>query len=134
MTEVQMKFDNKNSIPSKEKENRFTGNLYVLTSHDTFSAATTFSGTIKDNRLGCIVGEETYDGPSSYSCIMIFELPNTKINIQNSTLHKVRAAGYDDGRGVIPDFIVNTTYSDYLNGNDKIMNYTYWLIKNGIKN
>jgi len=126
-------FPKKEVIPTSN-ENRFGGNLYVLTSHPTFSAATGFSVIIKDNKIGSIVGEETSDNPTDYGCIMLFELPHTKINIQNSTEYTVRPAGYDDEHGVIPDFRIKSTYSDFLNGTDKIMNYTYWLIDEGIKN
>lgn len=114
-------------------ENRFSGNLYVLTSRQTFSGATAFTVIIKDNQIGTIVGEETSDNPTDYGCIMLFELPNTKINIQNSTMYSVRPAGYDDEHGVIPDFKVKTSYSEFLKDTDKVMNYTYWLIENEIK-
>jgi hypothetical protein len=63
---------------------------------------------------------------------MIFELPNTKINIQNSTQYSLRPGGFDDQRGVLPDFKVEPTYWDYTKGYDKVLNYTYWLIKEGI--
>jgi len=115
-------------------ENRFSGNLYVLASRNTFSAATGFCATIKDNKIGYIVGEETSDNPTDYGCIMLFELPNTRIKIQNSTLYSVRPAGYDDQHGVIPDFKVETTITEFINGTDKVMNYTYWLIANNQEN
>jgi hypothetical protein len=118
----------------KQNEYRFDGTLYVLTSANTFSGGTGFSVIIKDNAIGYIVGSETSDNPTDYGCIMIFELPNTKINIQNSTLYTVRPAGYDDGHGVIPDFKVVPTYRDLVNGYDRVMNYTYWLIEENIAN
>ncbi|MBT3751272.1 MAG: hypothetical protein HOG34_20010 [Bacteroidetes bacterium] len=122
----------KEEVFPTDNENRFLGNLYVLTSHNTYSAGTIFSAVIKDNNIGNIVGEETSDNPTIYACIMLFELPNTKINIQNSTQYCLRPAGYDDQHGVIPDFRVKQTYSEFLNGTDKVMNYTYWLINEGI--
>jgi len=121
------------SIP-KENEYRFNGTLYVLTSNETFSGGTGFSVIIKDNDIGYIVGNETSDNPTDYGCIMLFELPNTKINIQNSTQYTLRPAGYDDNRGVIPDFKVVPTYMDIINGYDKVLNYTYWLIDENITN
>jgi len=127
------------SFPMEEvipayNENRFRGNLYVLTSHNTFSAATEFCVIIKDNKIGYIVGEETLDNPTDYGCIMLFELPNTRINIQNSTSYSIRPAGYDDSRGIIPDYRLKSSYSEFLNDEDKdkVMNYTYWLIDEGI--
>ena len=118
----------------KQNEYRFDGTLYVLTSANTFSGGTGFSVIIKDNDIGYIVGSETSDNPTDYGCIMLFELPNTKINIQNSTLYTIRPAGYDDGHGVIPDFKVAPTYRDMVNGYDRVLNYTYWLIDEGITN
>jgi hypothetical protein len=126
-------FPEEKIIPA-ENENRFHGKLFVLTSDDTFSSGTLFSAIIKDNDIGTIVGTETSDNPTMYACIMLFELPNTKINIQNSTEYSVRPAGYDDGRGVIPDFKVMPTYRDLISGHDKVMNYTYWLIDETITN
>jgi hypothetical protein len=111
---------------------RFNGKLYVLTSKQTFSAGTLLSVVIKDNNIGTIVGEETSDNPTMYACIMLFELPNTKINIQNSAQYSLRPGGFDDQRGVLPDFKVEPTYLDYIKGYDKVLNYTYWLIKEGI--
>jgi C-terminal processing protease CtpA/Prc len=102
------------------------------TINNTYSAGTIFSAIIKDNNIGYIVGEETSDNPTIYACIMLFELPNTKINIQNSTEYSLRPAGYDDQHGVIPDFAVKQTYSEFLKGTDKVMNYAYWLINEGI--
>lgn len=125
-------FSKEEIIPSKNKY-RFSGQLYVLSSHQTFSAATGFCVTVKDNKLGYIVGEETLDNPTDYGCIMLFPLPNTKINIQNSIQYTVRPAGYDDKHGVLPDFRIKESYSDFLNGTDKVMNYTYWLINEKIK-
>lgn len=126
-------FPQKITIP-KENEYRFDGKLYVITSDETFSGGTGFSVIIKDNKIGYIVGNETSDNPTDYGCIMLFELPNTKINIQNSTQYTVRPAGYDDERGVIPDFKVVPTYFDLMIGYDKVLNYTYWLIDENIKN
>lgn len=111
---------------------RFNGQLYVLTSKDTYSAGTLFSVIIKDNDIGTIVGEETSDNPTMYACIMLFELPSTKINIQNSAQYSLRPGGFDDHRGVIPDFKVEPTYWDYINGYDRVLNYTYWLIDENI--
>lgn len=124
-------FPEEEVIPA-DNENRFTGNLYVLTSNKTYSAGTVFSSVIKDNKIGIIVGEETADNPTIYACIMLFELPNTRINIQNSTQYCLRPAGYDDQHGLLPDFEVKQTYSEFLKGTDKVMNYAYWLINEGI--
>lgn len=56
-------FQKSEATPIK-RENRFEGQLYVLTSNKTFSAATYFTALIKDNKTGYIIGEETSDNPS----------------------------------------------------------------------
>ena len=124
----------KETISPKENLLRFKGQLYVLSSKRTFSAGTLFAAQIKDNNIGIIVGEETSDNPTMYACIMLFELPNTKINIQNSAQYSLRPGGFDDQRGVLPDFTVEPTYYDYINNYDRVLNYTYWLIDQGITN
>lgn len=117
----------------EENEDRFNGQLYVLTSKDTYSAGTLFAAQIKDNNIGVIIGEETADNPTMYACIMLFELPNSKITIQNSAQYSIRPGGFDDHHGVLPDFLVEPTFNDYINGYDRVMNYTYWVIDQGIK-
>lgn len=117
-----------------ENEYRFDGNLYVLISNETFSSGTIFSAIVKDNDIGYIVGSETSDNPTIYACIMLFDLPNTKITIQNSTEYAVRPGGFDDNRGVLPDYKIEPTYRDLINNYDKALNYTYWIIENDIVN
>ena len=119
-------------ITPEENPLRFSGQLYVLTSKNTYSAGTLFSAQIKDNNIGVIVGEETSDNPTMYACIMLFELPNSKVTIQNSAQYSIRPGGFDDHHGVLPDFLVEPTYNDYINNYDKVLNYTYWIIDQGI--
>lgn len=116
------------TTPSDNKKHRFNGNLYVLTSDETYAEATTFAAAVKDNKLGYIIGEETCNRACSYGLSILKELPNTKINIQIPITYTIRASGNDDGRGVIPDYIVKPTYQDYLYKNDKVLKYAYWLI------
>ena len=125
------------SLPQKEiipteNSSRFSGKLYVLIGENTFSAGTGFAVLIKDYGIGTLVGEETADNPTDYGSIMLFDLPNTGITIQNSTQFSVRPAGYDDERGVIPDYKVQSNILDFLNGSDRVMEYTLWLIGHGI--
>lgn len=63
----------------------FDGNLYLLTSVDTFSSAMDFAEFVKDNELGTIIGEASGNDPSSYGDISFFTLPNSGIYMQIST-------------------------------------------------
>jgi hypothetical protein len=57
----------------------FSGDVYVLTSVWTFSAATIFSAIISDNNLGKIVGETSGQPPSFYGGSILFQTPNAEM-------------------------------------------------------
>lgn len=117
----------KNSLKRpKNNDLRFRGNLYVLTSEYTFSSASNFACTIKDFNIGKIIGQETGGLASSYGPAIEFKLPNTKINFQVSYQHVLRPAGYDDGRGVIPDYFID----DISLSEEQYYNKVYEYIKN----
>lgn len=63
----------------------FDGNLYLLTSTDTFSSAMDFAEYIKDNHIGTIIGEAPGNAPGSYGEVSSFKLPNSEIYMQIST-------------------------------------------------
>ena len=73
------------TIKNKKKNSPFNGNIYVLTSIDTFSSAMLFSQYIKDNNLGTIIGETSSNDPNGYSEVVEFLLPNSKAYMQIST-------------------------------------------------
>lgn len=63
----------------------FDGDVYVLTSTDSFSSAMDFAMLISDNKLGTIVGEPSGNKPRSYGDISIFKLGNSGLVMQVST-------------------------------------------------
>ena len=69
----------------------FNGNVYILTSIDTFSAAMDFTMYIKDNNIGKVIGETSSNNPNSYGDIIEYLLPNSKIYMQISykTWHRI---------------------------------------------
>lgn len=75
----------KHSVKNKKNKNPFNGNIYVLTSTDTFSSAMDFAMYIKDNNLGTIIGETSSNDPNSYGMVSQFKLPNSGIYMQIST-------------------------------------------------
>lgn len=107
------------SIPSHEYS--FNGKLYVITSFQTYSAATNFAVNIYDNNLGLIVGEPSGSKPSSYGSIILLELPESTLRLSISykwierpyTTLKNR---YEDA--LQPDIYVPTTYEDLVQGRD----------------
>lgn len=63
----------------------FDGDVYVLTSTDSFSSAMDFAMLISDNNLGKIVGEPSGNKPRSYGDISVFQLKNSGLVMQVST-------------------------------------------------
>lgn len=62
---------------NRKAEPVFDGNVYVLTSANTFSSAMLFAEMIGDNGLGLIVGESSGNMPESYGDILTFQMPNS---------------------------------------------------------
>jgi Peptidase family S41 len=87
-------------------ELRFRGRVFVLIAYPTFSSATGFAATIKDLKLGVLVGEETRGHPTDFGDTYPFVLPNTQLEAGVSHKRFVRPGGFDDGRGVLPDVSV----------------------------
>ena len=73
------------TIKNKKKNSPFNGNIYVLTSIDTFSSAMLFTQYIKDNNIGTIIGETSSNNPNGYGEVVEFLLPNSNIYMQIST-------------------------------------------------
>jgi hypothetical protein len=66
---------------NKFDELLFSGDVYVLTSVQTYSAATIFSFMISDNGIGKIVGEASGQVPSFYAGVLPFQTPNAKLQL-----------------------------------------------------
>ena len=84
--------------------NRFIGDIYLLTSTKTYSSAMNFAQTFKHYKIGEIIGEETGGWIVSYGDYIPTELPNTKLKLNIST-KKFYTIGTTnkDLHGVIPD-------------------------------
>ncbi len=81
----------------------FGGDVYILTSSDTFSSAMLFAQYIKDNRLGKIIGEAPSLPASHYGEIATFVLPNSKLQFSVSTKFMWRADKESADSHVSPD-------------------------------
>ena len=111
-------------------ENHFTGNLYTLIDQHCGSTNGHFSALLKYNKIGYFVGVE---GGATYKCnasVEEFSLKNTHL-IVNVAQRTFRAAveGMDKTKGVEPDYFVEPTYNDFLNGKDTVLEYTLKLIE-----
>jgi len=113
--------NNTETIKLRENQNRFTGNIYLLTSISTYSSAASFAQCFKHYKMGKIIGEETGGRLNHYGDLIIATLPNTKLNLYIS--HKMWfeiGAKENDFHGTIPDIIVPS---------ENALDYTLELIK-----
>jgi C-terminal processing protease CtpA/Prc len=112
---------------------RYHGEIYLLIGPNTFSAAIWLATILQDHKLATLIGEETTE-PSSF-CAYITPggdpLPRTGLRYMVSTKCLIRPNGIVDGRGVIPDIIVETTVNDIITGNDPVLDYTLQMIRDG---
>ncbi|GAC1416659.1 MAG: S41 family peptidase [Flavisolibacter sp.] len=92
-----------------KKKTRFKGMVYILTSGNTFSAATIFCKTIERQDNVTIVGEETGGGAYGNNAWLIPDiiLPNTKVRFRLPLFRMVVDKDEVKGRGVVPTIQVN---------------------------
>jgi hypothetical protein len=116
------------SIPQENSLN-FKGNLYLLTSHGSFSATNGLAAVFKCYKLGLIIGQETGLPTKCTINSIPFQLPNTKITCTSSDMTIAYACWKDNGHGVIPDYVIdNDIYKN--NWTDKEMDFVKELIRN----
>ncbi|MBP3041865.1 hypothetical protein J9303_20825 [Bacillaceae bacterium Marseille-Q3522] len=100
----------------------FKGNIFVLTSPATFSAATDWAVLFKDNQIGKIVGEPTGNAPTFYADTLPFQLPDSGIKFTVSFKKFIRPYPENDPEDALyPDIPVYTTIEDIIQGRDPQM-------------
>lgn len=92
----------------------YDGNIYILTSHATFSSGMWFATIFSDNNLAKIVGEVPGNSPTSFGDITeIYITPNAKLMFNTSFKKFYRPDETKDGTRLIPD--VEVPAKDALN-------------------
>ncbi len=122
------KNENNKSYLADELFERFHGKVFLLTSHETFSAGVVFTGLFKSNNLGTIVGSETGGRVYMSSDMRPVFLPNSNF-MYLIPVAKLIVSDENPDRGVIPDFNVDLTTEDYINYRDKDIEKVIELIK-----
>ncbi len=110
---------------------RFTGNLFILIDGRCFSTNGHFCSLLKYHKIGKFIGTE---GGATYKCNAG---RNTEIHLRNTRImlffgRSTFAAAVkemDKTRGILPDYTVEQTYRDFLDGKDTILEFTLELIK-----
>lgn len=103
---------------------KFRGKVYVITSPVTFSAGQVLATTLSDNGLATIVGEPTGNKPTTQTGASMFKLPHTKKIVLISYIYMERPDQTKNKENALyPDIETQNTYNDFLNGDDKVMEY-----------
>lgn len=88
--------------------------MALLCDRNTYSAASFEAMLFKDQKMGLIAGEETGGRASFFGDIEQVTLPNSRLVCGIATGYFPRRAGYDDGRGVLPDLPLDVTLDDSI--------------------
>lgn len=97
-------YKEKEQIQNKKKADAFAGNIYVLTSAKTFSAAMDFAMVIMDNDLGTVVGDIPGNMPDSYTVNCKYQLPNSGLKLMVAGGEQNRIDEMRSGEPLIPDY------------------------------
>ena len=114
-------------------KDHFNGNIYMLQSGFTFSASCMLLHTLKGQKNVTLVGEETGGGNYGNTSVLLpnLQLPNSKLRIVLPLYRIVfNANAVKDGRGIMPDVLVNHTTVTIKEGVDAKLDATMQMIKN----
>lgn len=112
----------------KPKKNNFKGKIFILINGLTFSGASEFAALAKNYTNAQFIGEETgggYYGNTS-GTFLNFTLPNTGLKGRVPICKFViepKENNIPMGRGVLPDYKIQPSITDYLNNIDTEMLY-----------
>jgi hypothetical protein len=107
----------------------FSGNVYVLVNEGTFSTAVYLAAHLKNQQIGTLIGTTcggAADG-SSAGEFTSFTLPNTKFTV-NLPLLKINYNTTTELQ-LIPKYEVHQSYSDFMRGEDTVLDFTKSLIE-----
>lgn len=120
-------------VPEPLKSHPYTGKTYILTSGWTYSGAAEFCSLMREHTSAIFIGQETGGGfyGNTSGTSLELTLPNTGIIVDIPVLKfslDVRKGLF--GRGVLPDYPVEPTFSEYIRGIDAEMRKALKLTRN----
>jgi C-terminal processing protease CtpA/Prc len=115
---------------SVDRENRFSGETYILTGPRSYSTGTCFPAAAKCYQNAFIVGEESGQPLVSNGDQNQFMLPETKLNCVTAlSIVYMPCNNNDQVNGVLPDYSISPTLDDLLNDREYSLEYTLKLIR-----
>jgi hypothetical protein len=111
---------------------QFTGQVYLLISGRTYSAASIFSASMATFTNAIVIGEETGGGyyGTTGGNFKNLNTPNTKTRLHIPVIRfMTNVSGQPVGTGLLPDYHVTQTYEDFINNHDTEIEFTLKLIQ-----
>jgi hypothetical protein len=123
------------SDPIPIADSHFEGNVYTLIDGNGFSTIGHLCAVLKYNNICTFVGTEL---GSTYVCngaTKNITLKNTRMILWTAHRHSYSAAvdGMDKRRGIIPDYTVEPTVEDLIEGRDTVKEFTLKLIETNLE-
>lgn len=113
-------------IPKDRKV--FKGNIIVLANYRTGSAAALLTTLLQDNNIATVIGTSVGNNPIGASGYNPFKLPNSKNSGSVATTYLIRPVP-SNGKTLTPDYWIENTVDDMINGRDKYLDKAVELIK-----
>lgn len=118
----------------KPHKHLFNGEVYVLVNSGSTSAAVVFAATLDRHNRATFVGTEMGGNPIVMGGGIwdwVKKTPNTKITFSVANKCSIlNDLELNTGHGLIPDFIVERSYEDFILDKDTILLFTLKLIEN----
>jgi len=116
------------------KPNAFSGKIYLLISPFVASAGSLFASMVKSDDETIVIGQEALGGYYGHTghIPVTYKLPETGLFLTFSLVDLEqdvqKLPDQKHGDGVKPDYIVEQTIEEYLNGTDSVLEFTKSLI------
>jgi hypothetical protein len=102
---IEVNYEMINPLPLKE---RFIGNVYLITDHNTFSAGSIFTEMFKFYNMGKVIGQPTGNLYSFNGFALAnFTLPNSNLTYQISSVYNLANNKEEGMKSVEPDELIN---------------------------
>lgn len=104
---------------------RFSGNVYLLIGPGTMSSASLFAATIREHKLGTLVGRTAGGFATLYGNVVDIYLPNTGLKVWMPT-----SVIYGNSAGpIVPDHVVPQSVQDIARRQDTVLEYAVELAR-----